>query len=487
MASYPHLPAALAALTLLAGCSGEPVPEPPKPPIVLLTYEGLRADALAIPDDPAAVDSSGTDPSAVARIAVVPTAAEGPTPILDRFFAEADWAGRAVAPSSRPGTSGASLATGLTPWKHQVLRPADRLSPRFVTLAETLSSLGYSTAGYFAGHLTSARGFQQGFDSFHTLYRALRARSHLRSLRGDPEFLWIHLHHPSPTWLRRDWLFPDGEAPLGLPKHITEEDLAPYRDGRTRLSEAELERLLALYRNNLALADVLLGRFLEEIRTSGHWDEVLLAVTSTQGLELGEEGRIGAADRLSRQLLEVPLAIKLPSGFDRRLTPEPGERVALVRLFATLVEAAGGRAPAGVAPSLFQPARDAGVLSELYAVDGRNVFSWLEGDHQLLRHVRFAPEGTPAAVRAARFRRTPPLHGLDDGASEDGASGERAGEDGTSDLEETLLRWVAGGVEPVDDPELERRLAAHLTAHWALFLPRATSPARESEDLLLRP
>lgn len=483
MGSYPHLPAAaLAALVLLAGCTGKPSPEPPKPPIVLLTYEGLRADALAI-SDPAAADSSAARPSAGAA-----TAAEGPTPILDRFFAEADWAGRAVAPSSRPGTSGASLATGLTPWKHQVLQPADRLSPRFVTLAETLSSLGYSTAGYFAGHLTSARGFQQGFDSFHTLYRALRARSHLRSLRGDPEFLWIHLHHPSPPWLRRDWLFPDGVAPPGLPKNVTAEALAPYRDGRTRPSEAELERLLALYRNNLALADVLLGRFLEEIRTSGHWDEVLLAVTSTQGLELGEERWIGTADRLSRQLLEVPLAIKLPSGFDRRLTPQPGERVALVRLFATLVEAAGGRAPAGVAPGLFQPARDAGVLSELYAVDGRNVFSWLEGDHQLLRHVRFAPAGVPAAVRAARFRKTPPFRGPDGGDREDGLREDGASGNADGDLEETLLlRWVAGGVEPVDDPELERRLAAHLTAHWASFQPRATSPARESEDLLLRP
>lgn len=418
----------------LVACGGSASPSSVRPPIILLTCEGLPAASVG----------------------------SGFTPALDAFSEEADWAGRGVASSGRARPAAASLVTGLNPWRHQVLRPGDRLSPRLLTLAEALSSLGYHASGYIAGSLNGPRGFQQGFDFFRTLHQGRGARSHLRSLQGGPELVWIHLQHPSPPWIRRDWLFPEGEPPPGLPRRITGADLAPYRRPGVEPPEAMRLRFQALYRNNVALADVLLGRFLEDLRGSGHWDEVLVVVTATHGQELGNTLEDPLAGGLSRRMLEVPLVIKLPRNTGLQVVAPQGARVGTTRLFATLVEAAGGTPAAGVAPSLFrQPAED-GVLSELYAERSENRLSWLHGEYQLLWRRRLEEPN--------RFDTSLPLDGAPDGADE-----------------RLLLRWTETGVEPVSDPERSERLASELRRGWSTFLSAETSPARASAGLFPRP
>lgn len=458
------LPALVGALVgaLAMGCGAREPEPPPRPPILLITFEGLAASS----------------------------AGAGYTPAYDAFAAEADWAGRGVAPSSRPLTSGASLATGLDPWRHRVLVRGDRLDARFLTLAETLATLGYHSSGYFSGALHGPRGFQQGFDFFRTLYRGRGARSHLRTLRGEPELIWLHLRDPSPPWLLRDWLFPDGEAPPGLPERIGADDLDPYRHPGAVPPEAERRRFEALYRNNVAFADLLLGRFLEDLRNSGHWDDAVVAVTSTHGEDLGTgQGSVAVENGLSRSLLEVPLAIKLPrvegDAAAPRAVPLPDERVGTVRLFATLVEAAGGRAPPGVAPGLFRSGAAEGVLSELYDHRGTNRFSWLRGDLQLLRSLPLPVSEAPSPVR---FEATPlagPPHddrgdpeGEDEG--EDGAGGSGGSVDGSR----LLLRWTAEGIEPVHDPRRMDELTLELRHRWARFLPPESAPVRGSEGSL---
>lgn len=434
---------AVLTLALTAACAGREPEPPPRPPILLVTFEGLRAASVGV----------------------------GLTPSYDAFAAEADWAGRGVAASSRALTAGASLATGLDPRHHGVLLPGDRLSSSRITLAETLSALGYHCSGYFSGSLVGPHGFQQGFDFFRTLHRGGGARSHLRALQGGPELVWLHLQHPSPPWVRRDWLFPDGEVPPGLPRRITAGELEPYRSTGTEPPAPERRRFEALYRNNVALADVLLGRFLEDLRNSGHWDEVVVAVTSTHGQELpGETG--APVGGLSPLMLEVPLAIKLPRRAERNpgepsreTGPGRGGRVGTSRLFATLVEAAGGRVPPGVAPGLFRSGGPEGVLSELYHHRGESSFSWLRGDLQLLWRFPLptadgtgAGDGAGAGTSPLRFEASP--------------LAERRGE-------RRLLRWTSTGTEPVDDPRRLQRLTVELRRRWTAFLPVEGAPRRE--------
>ena len=133
-------------------------------------------------------------------------------------------------------------------------------------------------------------------------------------------------------------------------------ELALYFDPAIPLPPARRRVFWAMYRYNVAWADDRLGRLIQALRSSGEWDRTLLVVTSTHGEEFGEKGQILNGGNLGRQLLEVPFAVKLPRGFRLRIAEPQERRIAAARLWATLVEAAGGEVPPAVAPSLFHRA-----------------------------------------------------------------------------------------------------------------------------------
>jgi hypothetical protein len=229
----------------------------------------------------------------------------------------------------------------------------------------------------------------------------------------------------------------------------------------------------AMYELNAAYADDLLGKMVAALRRSGQWERTLLVVTSDHGEEFGEMEQIAHGGNLGRQLVEVPLMIKLPAGFERKLAITEGQRPATARVRATLLEAAGWEPEEGTAPSLFHEAEDAGVLSELYAGNGVNRFSWVEGDRQLLWESRFArpepeyyraraegivgwlerPLAEPSKVIFGRleqaFERTLPLSGLQ-----------------ADEPKLTLWRWTERGSERVDDPAEIERMARRLRSAW---------------------
>ena len=120
-------------------------PAPHDGPIVLITFDALRANV---------VGGMGGPP--------------GLMPHLDALTREADWAGRAIAPSSADVPAMAALLTGLRPWQNQVLQPEQaRMAPELITLSEALAARGYATAGYTSGYWYSERfGYSQGFEVF---------------------------------------------------------------------------------------------------------------------------------------------------------------------------------------------------------------------------------------------------------------------------------------------------------------------------------
>jgi len=433
-------------------------------------------------------------------------------PHLDAFFAEADWAGRAVAPSSWTVPSMASLMTGVQPWRHGALHSGRAvLRDDLDTLAEVLGRLGFRASAYRTNRWLDADfGYRQGFETFRHLGKGFRAHQHLRRLDGGPELVWIHILPPHTPYLRNEDLARRlGQDLDGLPERIDPLDLEPYYDPATPLPAALREDFWTLYGHNLAWADFQLGQALEALRESGQWDRALVAVTSDHGEEFGEpfarggHGQTGHGGNLSRVLIEVPLAIKLPRGqprdpgspkpAGRDLAIAPGEPVASVRLWATLVEAAGGEPPPEVAPSLFHEA-PSGILSELYRLNGVNRFSWIEGDRQLLWESSFATSepayyrarierlgGTPVPPLAESpgellerldhaFRRAPPLTGRG------------------KPPRFLVLRWEGSGATSLDtDPEEERHLVRALRDFWSArfgpeILPSVRFAQEEGED-----
>lgn len=454
---------------LLAGCRHSTAPVHDGP-IVVITFDSLRADVVG---------------------------ERGLTPNLDALIREADWSGRAIASSSWGLPSMASLFTGLRPWQHQVLRPEDRLAPALVTLPEALQARGYETFGFLGEPMYSQEaGFGQGFDLLAKLGKGNEAGEKLRSTGsagdGRRRFVWIHFSEPQAPYYRR----PKFVARLGLrgrdlPYRILPNQLAPYFDPAVPLPPELEQRFRTLYRLNVAWADDRLGKLLKELRDSGQWDRTLLVVTSTHGEEFGEKGQILNGGNLGRQLLEVPLVIKLPKDSGRRIAAGRNQRVATARLWATLVEAAGGEVPPAQAPSLFHEAPNA-VLSELYLVNGTNRFSLVQGDDQLLWEARFAPpepeyyrarlalmsRGNARIARAelterpalifrrlfTGFLQTPPLTGRGE----------------VPRL--TLERWEGKGSRPVLNPQKQAEMARLLARTWNDFLPDEQTPSAEARE-----
>lgn len=470
--SRSFLPIALLLAFLGLSCRGREEAKPTAPPghqgpIVLITIDALRADV---------VGALGGPPKL--------------TPNLDRLASEATWAGRAVSPSSWTVPSMGSLFTGLQPWSTQSWS-GDRavLREQLVTLPEALKARGFHTSAYRSNHwLQQEYGYGQGFDSFRYLREGKRAESELAALQGGADFVWVHILPPHAPYVRREPLvkqLPAGGPGLAqLPQKVRPLDLEPYFDPDVPLPPEPAKVFKAMYELNAAWADAMLGRMLQSLRKSGQWDRTLLVVTADHGEEFGECGQIAHGGNLCRQLVEVPLMIKLPKGSDRKLAL--GTHPGTIGVRATLIEAAGGEPEPGTAPSLFRKA-NGGVLSELYLGNGVNRFSYVEGDLQVLWESRFSrpepdyyrarfegiggkpepPLKEPSKVVFARledaFSRTFPLAGAKSEAPQ-----------------LSLWRWTAKGMERVDDPAETQRMARKLRAAWIAANGPEKAPGRST-------
>ena len=460
-------PLGLLLLLTLTSCGG--VAPPHDGPIVLITFDSLRTDV---------VGELGGEP--------------GLTPNLDGLLRHADWAGRAIAPSSWGTPAMASLFTGLRPWQHQVFQAETRLPPVLITLPEALQAQGYETFGFSGeARYSKASGYDQGFGFLGILSKGIEAAERLKTLGDGRRFVWIHIPEPAAPYVRRPrFASRVNTGNLDLPPRILPNQLALYFDPAESLPPPKRRRFWTMYRFNVAWADERLGRLLAALRQSGEWDRTLLVVTSTHGEEFGENGQTLNGGNLGRPLLEVPFAVKLPAGFGREIVVPKGRRVAAARLWATLVEAVGGEVPPAVAPSLFRRAPEA-VLSELYLRNGTNQFSLVAGDDQLLWESRFAPpepeyyrarlalmsRGNAEVARAeltappdeifgrllAGFLATPPLTGQ-----------------GTPRL--TLERWEGRGARPLSDPRRTAELARLLARTWEQFVPPEGPPRSEARE-----
>ena len=329
-------------------------------PILLITFEGLRSDFSDV-DQAAAASSS--------------------TPNLAGLARAADWSGVGISATSDTGAALASLLTGLQPLHHgAIFDDAPELDGTLVTLADALRSVGYRTVAYGGGGWLGRPGYAQGFDQAAELRRGLRTLNELESWPSRSQFMWVHLSEPTAPYA----------APPSQPRRagLTRAQLERWFDPAVDWPPEERRRAVQLYRDNVRRADERLGAMLHALRSSGAFDDTLIVVTAANGEDLGEAGQSLTGGSLHRVLLEVPLVIKLPTGLDRQLAADRAQRLALTRLFATAVEVAGGSVPPASALSLFHRA-DPGVLSELYLVNGDNLFSWYRQGDRLLMTVPF--------------------------------------------------------------------------------------------------
>jgi len=393
-ASAGTAPGTQASAEASAEASNEPsaereTPPAPRPDVVLLSIDTLRADHL---------DAYGyTRPTGSA---------------LDRYFVGAVTFRRAYSTSSWTAPALASLLTSLHPYQHGVrsgIAPMflmgepevmlqQPLDPRHVRLPERLREAGYQTFGLSTNpHATAALGFDRGFDHFEFLapetpdpesarvYADAAAAAEQvaawKALRRDdaPSFLWVHLLDPHlPYHLREPWL-----------ERYRPRQIEPRRGPLPAFQGLGLDAqplrvrhaaLVSMYDAEIHFAAEQLASALERW---GVDDETLLVLTSDHGESFFEHGKLGHAQSLYEPELRVPLRVRFP----RSLGIEGGDPttpVSLVDVMPTILELAGAPLPAdAVGRSLLPAARgeapgDRILLAEL-ARRGESLHAAIQG------------------------------------------------------------------------------------------------------------
>ncbi len=333
---------------------------PDKPDLLLIVVDGLRADAIGAYRTPAG--PAVADPAAAGRDAVhVP--ATPATPALDAFAADAVLFEQHVASAGAVAPALASIFTAQPPSTSGVRADGDVLGDAPPTLAERLRDGGYATGGLPAAALVAgARGFDRGFDWYPlarrdplgasesaaglTLYGRLRAIWEQRVAR-PPADAW---HVPASLQLERAWRFlaANEGARVFAFVHLAEPDLPWFARsgeavGGVRRPPADEAEARALYADEVVRLDAALGAFLDRLRAAGRYDDAVIVVTATRGIELGARGVHGPGEDLHDDVVRVPLLVKLPRGA-RAGTRVPWQ-VRSVDLAPTLVELAGFDVP----------------------------------------------------------------------------------------------------------------------------------------------
>ena len=325
----------LAAIALLAAADrGWPATppagkSPPRPDVILVTIDTLRADATGFGGNRG-----------------------GTTPLLDRFAAAGRVFTNAHAHNVVTLPSHVNILTGVLPYRHGVRdNTGFRLDARTATLATALHSVGYTTGAFVGGYpLASRFGLARGFDVYDDHFTSggldeqfamaerrgdevvAPALAWWRAQRGKPRLLWVHLYDP--------------HAPYAPPEPFARRFTDPY------LGE-------------VAASDSFLAPLLGPLLNAKH-GPTLLVVTADHGEARGEHGEQSHGLFAYEGTLHVPLLL-----WGAGVTPGRDDRPAgHVDIFPTVMSAAGVKAPPSgqVRPgrSLLRPWTNAEQRADLY-------------------------------------------------------------------------------------------------------------------------
>lgn len=259
----------------------------PRPHVLLLSVDTLRADAL---------HAYGFEH------AVTPTI-DG---LADRGVLFED----TLTTIGKTGPAFASLFTSMSPPSHGARRNGIALRPDVPTLAETLSAAGYSTAAFISnwtlrtGLAEVHRGFDvydEEFDSKRNPFGA-RERSadavidavtaHLQSNPAEqPTFLWVHFSEPHTPYEEHD----EVDVPLPDPSD---------REGNWHKRWR--------YAEEVAYTDTRVERLFDSIGEFIDLDQTIIVFVADHGESLGEHSYWGHGKNTHWPNLRIPLILRGP-------------------------------------------------------------------------------------------------------------------------------------------------------------------------------
>ncbi|HEX9734891.1 MAG TPA: sulfatase-like hydrolase/transferase [Thermoanaerobaculia bacterium] len=279
----------------------------PGAPVVLISIDTLRSDRLPV------YGYGGVE-----------------TPAIDALRADAILFERAYCHYPLTLPSHASILTGLLPTEHGV---RDNVGYRLDTssipfLPRFYRERGYRTAGAVSAYiLRGDTGIGDGFDFYEDSLTlrggvslgenqrpgsetARRAIAWLEEAAGDPFFLFVHVYEP--------------HTPYSPPEPFA----SRYRDEP--------------YDGEVAASDAVVGELVAALKRLGVYDRAVVALLSDHGEGLSDHGEIEHGILLYREVLQVPLLLKLPGS--RHGGASVAAPAQLVDLAPTLMALAGAPA-----------------------------------------------------------------------------------------------------------------------------------------------
>lgn len=232
-------------------------------------------------------------------------------------------------PSTLVSAVMASLLTGLSPRHHTVADSGAVLPPSLRTIGGIALEASVS-ARMFTGVPTSFEpfGFGEHWDQF-TQYPPNEGR--LASAPMDDAGDWLetakleegerpmlavlHTRGGHPPWevtpAEADTLPPTDYAGALSPR-LAAQKLAHTEGRHSRISDADRERMAALFHASLARQDEALGRLVLRLKEKGLWDDTLFIVTAD--VASGRQLLFMDGGDLDEDLLRVPLYVHFPGG-----------------------------------------------------------------------------------------------------------------------------------------------------------------------------
>lgn len=285
------------------------------------------------------------------------------SPGLDDFAGHATRFTDCQASASWTNPSVASLFTGLDTPRHATNAFGAALPEQSVTLAELARSAGWATAAIsFNPGIRSELDFDQGFDEFDeflgksTHYPDIadmvaRVGSWLERRDGRPFLLYLH-----PMNVHGPYRVPDehrtvllGRPPSREFRYYAGSMRRILRGGdleaRAMVPPSYLESLVDSYDTAVRYSTDQIGRLFQALERAGVYRDSLVIVTSDHGEELFDHGGFSHGYTLHRELLHVPLYVKLPRQAEPRVVDAP---VSLVDLLPTVLDVLGIGIPDGL-------------------------------------------------------------------------------------------------------------------------------------------
>jgi arylsulfatase A-like enzyme len=277
---------------------------------------------------------------------VQPYGEGAPTPGITRLATEGALFADAITVIPKTTQSVAAFQTGKYPVSNGVRLLRDRLGADNDTLAEVLGRAGYNTGAFVHnGWVMRGRGFEQGFDQFWSFFEVERAwgpprltgwvtildtftTKRIRKFDGNtnakvltdrvidwlddvPQPFYAYVHYFDPHWPYR----PPGEDGECMVNNIR--DVKEMTRGKmmfqNNLPQAENDRAVALYKQEITYNTDHVGRLLDALDGMDIADNTIVVFTADHGHSLGEHNYwYHHGEFLYEASTRIPLLLKAP-------------------------------------------------------------------------------------------------------------------------------------------------------------------------------